>query len=70
LYPSCDIKVRQLTDEAEFDRRVVTASAAQEIMAKALFGVVVSFKPGVLACYKAESPSDLLWLQREDASSR
>jgi hypothetical protein len=54
-----------IADESEYDGRHVTSAEAADAVSSATFGIVVSFVPGMLACYKDESPSDIVWLGRE-----
>jgi len=56
---------RVIASQAEYDGRSVTAAEAIEILREAMFGIVVSFVPGKLACYKDEAPADPIWLVRE-----
>jgi hypothetical protein len=52
--------------EEEYDKREVSVKDAYEILELVYFGVIVSFLPGKLACFKGESPSDFVWLVHED----
>lgn len=52
-----------IADEQEFDGQLISPKEAKEILESAYFGIVVSFVPGKLACYRGESPSDLIWLE-------
>lgn len=54
-----------IASQAEYDGRTVSVAEAMNILRDAVFGIVVSFAPGRLACYKDEAPADLLWLVRE-----
>lgn len=54
-----------LADEVEFDDKMLSSSEAEDAVSAAYFGIVVSFVPGKLACYKDEAPSELVWLVRE-----
>ena len=62
--PSADQLCYIIASENEYDGRIVPARDTSEILAAALFGVVVSFAPGKLAVYKDEAPSDVIWLHR------
>src|SRR5438132_292731 len=55
-----------IADEKQYDGRDVAVTEAFEILGLACFGIIVSFIPGKLACYKGESPSDIIWLVHED----
>ena len=50
--------------ERDYDGRIVSAREVPEILSAAFFGIVVSCVPGKLACFKGESPSDVIWLER------
>ena len=54
-----------LADEVQFDGKLLSSSEAADAVSSACFGIVVSFVPGKLACYKDEAPSDVIWLDRE-----
>jgi hypothetical protein len=51
--------------ESTYDQRFVSLAEAEEAMSNALFGIVASFIPGKLACYKDEAPANVVWLQRD-----
>jgi hypothetical protein len=53
-----------IADEREYDGQLMSATEAKKIVDAAYFGIVVSFVPGKLVCYKGESPSDITWLER------
>lgn len=54
-----------IAHESEYDGKHVTSAEAADAVSSATSGIVVSFVPGMLACYKDESPSDIVWLDRE-----
>ena len=54
-----------IADEGEYDGKLVTSAEAADVVSSAYFGIVVSFVPGKLACYKDESPSEVIWLERK-----
>jgi hypothetical protein len=56
-----------IADEREYDGKLVSESEAEDILQAANFGIVVSFVPGRLACYKDEAPSDVIWMHRTEA---
>jgi len=64
-WPNDDHRCYILADETQYDGTLVTASEAADAVSSASFGIVVSFIPGKLACYKDESPSDIVWLQHQ-----
>lgn len=51
-----------ISDERKFDGLVVSAAKAEAILDSVYFGTIVSYIPGVLAAYKDETPSTLIWL--------
>ena len=55
---------RVIASQVEYDGKSVSVAEAMEILRDAVFGVVISFVPGKLACYKDEAPADPLWLVR------
>jgi len=54
-----------IASEDRFDGRFVSASEVADILSAAYFGIVVSFIPGKLACYKDEAPADVIWMQHD-----
>lgn len=54
-----------IADEVKFDGQLVTPDIADEMLADATFGIVVSYIPGKLAAYKDEVPAPLIWLERK-----
>ena len=54
-----------IADEREYDAKLVTVAEAIDAVSSAQFGIIVSFVPGKLACYKGESPSEVIWLARK-----
>jgi hypothetical protein len=54
-----------IASEDEYDGRFLAASDVEEILRSACFGIVVSFVPGEVACYKDEAPADVIWMQRK-----
>ena len=64
-WPTNQDKCYIFADESEYDQRLVTIAEAEEALSAASFGMVVSFVPGKLACYKDEAPSEVVWVKRD-----
>ena len=60
-----DLKVYLIADDRDLDGRFVPLSEALDILESSHFGIVISIIPGKLAAYKAESPSETIWLVRD-----
>jgi hypothetical protein len=58
-----------IADEEQYDGKDVSVADAFAILRSASFGVIVSFIPGKLACYKGEAPSEVVWLVRNDPAT-
>ena len=54
-----------ISDQKQFDMNEMTTRKALECLKSIFFGTIVSFKSGKLVCYKAESPSEIIWLKKE-----
>ena len=64
-WPKSIERCYMIADEREYDGRHVTTTEAADAVSSAAFGIVVSFIPGMLACYKDEAPSEIIWLERK-----
>ena len=54
-----------IASEERFDGRFVPATEVADVLSAAYFGIVISFIPGKVACYKDEAPADVIWMRRE-----
>ncbi|MDC0936734.1 hypothetical protein OAS39_10645 [Pirellulales bacterium] len=62
LWPDDVEECYLIADDPEYDGRLVSSAVAKDAIKSSYFGIVVSFRPGKLACYKGEAPSKNLWL--------
>ena len=53
-----------ISDKSDYNQIELSQENALAIILKIHFGAIISFIPGKLACFKAESPSDIIWLMK------
>lgn len=56
--------VADQVEDFEFDDRFVDVDEALRIIENAVFGIVASIQPGVLAALRMEAPAPLIWLHK------
>lgn len=64
-WPNTIEKCYILADEPACDGKFVTVAKAANAISLAQFGVVLSFTPEELGCYRSESTSKVVWLERK-----
>lgn len=55
-----------ISDQKDYNKKELPVIEALNIINKAHYGTIISFIPGEVACLKLESPSEIIWLKKDD----